>query len=150
MSFRAHEKLRSFTKGFESGDYKSSIFKTDFSTWYFSFLVGVANSEREKNLSDTNEIMQKFPEGFSKSKKQIIGILITTYLKDSGMELENKKDLKKMIQDLINIETGELSKEGFKRANEYAYAGFELIYKNNRFAANPAETLKSIIKLINK
>tara|TARA_Y100000768_G_C23975965_1_gene683086 strand:+ start:896 stop:1198 length:303 start_codon:yes stop_codon:yes gene_type:complete len=98
-------------------------------------------------------MLRVFAPSHKESALQIIALLIATYTEDMGMNITDKKSLKKIMNDLISVdETGawNLSKEGFKRANQYAYAGFEIIHKKFKYASNSAETVKGILDIINK
>lgn len=148
--FRRHERLKRFTDGFGANDERvSPIFKTNFHTFYYSFLVGVAAGERANDISGAKDMIDYFPENFRETKNQIIAVLIHTYTKELGIKLDDKQSLKKMVSGLINVEARQLSSEGYKRVNEYAYRGFEIIEKNIKYAVDPIDTIKKISQLIN-
>ena len=77
--FRSHPKLREWTKAFTDKKEKisSAIFKTDFHTFYYSFLVGVIEGDmgNEDDLKNTTEMAKDFTESFRSSKYQMISIL---------------------------------------------------------------------------
>lgn len=149
MAFRRHKDLKKWTEGFNHGS-PSPIFQTDFHTFYYSFLVGVIEGDmgNEDDLKNTTEMAKDFTESFRSSKYQMISILISAYLKEQGFELNDTENVKKIINALIDVETMSLSSQGFKRINQYAYRGFEIIQSDNKYAVNPAVTIAKILDLI--
>ncbi len=151
MAFRRHKDLKKWTEGFNTGESSSPLFKTDFHTFYYSFLVGVSLNDMadEEDLKNTTDLSKDFTEIFKSSKYQMISILISVYLEEQGYELNDTETVKKMIGALIDVDSMTLSSQGFKRINQYAYRGFEKIYSDNKYAVNPAETISRILELIN-
>ena len=148
--FRSHPKLREWTKAFTDKKEKisSAIFKTDFHTFYYSFLVGVSKNEmaNDEDLKDSVEMSVDFTTDFKPVKMHIISVLISAYLKEQGYELEDAENVKKMVRALIDVDSNNLSSEGFKRINQYAYRGFEIIEKNNPWPNDPAASIDKIFK----
>lgn len=153
MSFRRHNDLQRWTNEFRASSNErertSPIFRIDFNTFYYSFLVGVSQNQRSKDLRNTTDMVSNFPENFRATKNQIIGVLIYSYTRELGIQLDDKESLKNMVSSLIDVERKNLSSEGFKRVNEYAYAGFEIIESNIEFGQNPFKALEKICNLIN-
>ena len=150
--FRRHPGLQKWTKAFivpEDNDRASPIFKIDFHTFYYSFLVGVAANERADDISDATDMFRFFPDHIRPKKNEIIAVLIHTYTKDLGIKLNDKESLKKMVSSLIDVEKKELSGEGYKRANQYAYRGFEIISEKIKYPSDAVKALQGIIEIIN-
>ncbi len=149
--FKRHENLSKWVKGINEN--QSGLFPNDFTAFYYAFLVGIKHKKREEDINNAVDILRDVAPSHNESKLHIYGLLITTYTEEMGMEIREKKDIKNIIKDLIKINERDgswtLSEEGFKRVNQYAYAGFEIIYKHNKYATDPVQTIKSIIELIN-
>ena len=150
-AFNRHENLSKWVKGINEN--QSGLFPNDFTAFYYAFLVGIKHKKREEGSNPGTEFIKKVAETHSESKLHIYGLLITAYTEEMGMEIREKRDIKNIMKDLIKINvrdgTWTLSDEGFKRVNQYAYAGFEIIEKHNKYATDPVQTIKSIIELIN-
>ena len=105
----------------------SMLFNRDFKLFYYCFLIGVKHEYRVKYKADELQAFYKyFPEDFNSNEKfQIIALLISAYMEDTGLKLSKKEDLEEIMDKLLDVNSGEfLSEEGFKRINEYALGGF--------------------------
>ena len=100
----------------------------------------------DEDLKDSVEMSVDFTTDFKPVKMHIISVLISAYLKEQGYELEDAENVKKMVRALIDVDSNNLSSEGFKRINQYAYRGFEIIEKNNPYPTDSAASIDKIFK----
>jgi len=152
--FKRHIEAQAWTKAAQSKD-NNFLFKRDFHTFYYCFLVGVKLGKR-KDVSDRTQSIDftdNFVEEFHESKFQIIALLITGYLTEQKMKISDKKDLERIVDALINIkdQANYLSSEGFERMNQYAQAGFEEISAQYKFPieGDPIKAIKKIYEILN-
>tara|TARA_B100000003_G_scaffold13025_1_gene10812 strand:- start:530 stop:988 length:459 start_codon:yes stop_codon:yes gene_type:complete len=149
--FKRHENLAKWVAGLKGS--KSGLFPNDFTAFYYAFLVGIKHKTREELPANAQDMLSDIPTTHNESKLHIYGLLLATYTEEMGLEIKDKKALKAIIKDLIKINerdgTWTLSAEGFKRVNQYAYAGFEIIQSHNKYATDPVQTIENIIELIN-
>ena len=106
---------------------KGDIFKTQFDLYYAYLLIGLIDGKQRDN-KDMRDLNDNFPEGYKERSKLIINLLLVVELKSQGIDAKNKKQVKGLIEKLIE-ESGNSLKSGdgggFHACNKYANAGFE-------------------------
>ena len=149
MSFLIHPKSKEFFSTFKSTDNKTPIFKDLFDLYYYCFLLGVSSGEREPSLEGAYEVTKNWPNSYSGSKLPIINLLIFGYMLENGYEVDNKTFANKILSKLIDHNNkNDLSEEGYKRMNEFAYNGFEILLKKHPFPTSGGKVLIDITSIL--
>ena len=105
---------------------KNVIFKNQFDLYYAYLLVGLIDGKQRAGKME--DLTDTFPEGYKERSKLIVNLLLVVELKSQGIDAKNKKQVKGLIEKLIE-ESGNSLKAGagggFDACNKYANAGFE-------------------------
>ena len=149
MSFLIHPSAKAYFSTFKGADNKTPIFKDLFDLYYYCFLLGVSSNERETSLEGAYEVTKNWPNTYSGSKLPIINLLIFGYLLENGYEVDNKTFANDHLKKLIDhTNKNDLSDEGYKRMNEFAYNGFEILYKKHPYPSSGGRVLIDITKIL--
>lgn len=104
-------------------------FRTDFDSFYFCFLAGVASRRKlSVPMDDTAELVDYFPDRYSSRGKLLVALFLASELKELGVSLDEKRDVHAAIARLVSPESANvLSDEGVREFNKYAHGGYEVL-----------------------
>ena len=150
QSFFKHPKLDEFYKIFEK-EVKSPFFEGKFDLFYYCFLIGISANKRDGfedgNARDALELAKRFPNDFLQSKLQILNILLTGYTLETKKKVEVDTFADSILKELVDHDdTNQLTDQGYKRMNAFAYAGFEILYYDNNYQ-NPMTSAVTMLKI---
>lgn len=102
-------------------------FRTKFDRYYLCLLLGLAG-RRESNPSESDEapgFVDYFIEDYEQQQLLIVGLLLRAELEHFGIELDDRDDVRKKLEQLIGSKG--LTRHGVARLNAYASGGFDLL-----------------------
>lgn len=149
-SFFKHPDLDKFYKIFEKEE-KSPIFSGKFDLFYYCFLIGVSAGKRlgwdANESSDALELAKRFPNNMKDSRLLILNLLLTGYTIEKKKKVEVDTFANSILTRLIDHDDiNQLSEEGYKRINSFAYAGFDILYNDENYKY-PSSGSEAIIKI---
>lgn len=131
MSFRIKRISKDFFRHIDK-DSQEKGFKVDFDILYFCFMASLSAGGRKAldvPLSETSELIEYFPDRYRGNRgKLMIGLFLSQELKALGIQMDEKKDVNRIISEYIEPESpSTLSNEGFRQFNSYVYGGDEVL-----------------------
>jgi hypothetical protein len=155
-SFFKHPDLDKFYKIFEKEE-RSPIFSGKFDLFYYCFLIGISAGKRsgwnKDESSDALELAKRFPNNMKDSKLLILNLLLTGYTIEKKKKVEVDTFANSILARLIDHDDiNQLSEEGYKRINSFAYAGFEILYNEEKYKypTNGSEAIVRIKDILDK
>lgn len=101
----------------------------DLFDFYYICLIAGFSTGRIANLPST-DLVDYYIENYRPAKNFLIGLLVVSELKKSGIGSDEKEAVRKKIKQLVDPSSStQLSDEGMKRMDEYANGGYEYIYE---------------------
>lgn len=124
MPFRIRDDARQWFR-----EVRDKGFSTDFDTYYFCFMAGIATGRKEtKPTASTTEFIDYFPDRYKSRGKLLVALFLSQELKEMGVEMNEKKAVHSTISPLIKPDSPNyLSEEGIKLFNGYAHGGFDTL-----------------------
>lgn len=124
--FRVREDARTWFKELRE---REKAFKTDFDTFYFCFMAGIAAEKKRQMPTDkTAELVAYFPDRYQRRGKLMIALFLTRELRALGLETRERHSVHKAIAELVGSEGGSpLTDKGVAEFNRYAHAGFDVL-----------------------
>jgi len=103
-----------------------------FDIYYFLLIAGISSGKkRDTQQSESTDIIDRFPKDYLKSSKLIIGLLLRAELDSLGINMEDRKEVKRALSILVTQQTSSnLSDSGIRIMNQYAAGGFEVLFEN--------------------
>jgi hypothetical protein len=145
MSFRISKKAENFGKQLRD----NKFFETKFDVYYICAMVGLSEGYKDPDIEDADEILRDYPKSFREDFRLVNGLLVSTYLKDNGVSLENRVQIRKVINKLLDPNNAaRLTDEGFKQLNMYSAGGADIL--NRWFSESPRNPLFFATVLTNK
>lgn len=101
-----------------------------FDIYYLCLMMGLAAGSA-KSSAGAHEFVKHFVDDYAKSQRLIIGLLVYTEARGSGLDVSDRDATKMLLSDFLdhNSHTA-LSAEGVEKLNDYAQGGFLWICKN--------------------
>ncbi len=123
--FRIRESARTWFK--ELRDEKT--FRTDFDSFYFCFMAGIAKRQKQTVASDeTAELVDYFPDRYGMRSKLLVALFLTRELQELGVTMVEKGAVHSAIAGLVNPSNpNHLSDAGVREFNRYAHGGFDVL-----------------------
>jgi hypothetical protein len=123
--FRIRENARSWFK--ELRDEK--MFRTDFDSFYFCFIAGVAVRRKQSISSEeTAELVDYFPDRYAMRSKLLVALFLTRELQELGVIMSEKGAVHAAIAGLVSPDAqNHLSDSGVREFNRYAHGGFDVL-----------------------
>ncbi|MBC8522949.1 hypothetical protein H8D29_03380 [PVC group bacterium] len=150
MSFRLSKQEENFGKQLRDGN--KPFFKMDFDTYYICAMVGLVTGTKETEKIDSKnsrELLRNYPIDYRDDFRIINGLLVSSHLKDNGINLENRAQVRKVINDLIDPnDAAHLRDKGYEELNQYSAGGADIL--NRWFAQSPRSPLFFATALINE
>ena len=133
LPFRLSMEARSFFKHLRD----SGVFKTEFDSFYFCFVTGVANRIKVTlAANETAELVNYFPDRYRNRGKLLVALFLKTELELMGISLDDRNIVRREISRLVATDSPSyLSEEGVREFNNFAHGGFE--YINEWFTDKP-------------
>ena len=128
--FRLSLEARAFFKHLRD----SNVFKTEFDSFYFCFVTGIANRIKVPlNANETAELVNYFPDRYRNRGKLLVALFLKTELELLGISMEDRNIVRKEISRLVATDSPSyLSEEGVREFNYFSHGGYEHI--NDWFA----------------
>ena len=125
MSFKIHHASKHWAQPLFT---KESPIKTQMDIYYLSFIVGISTDSCVRfEPSQVVEITRDYTDSFKPFKYTLLGILLSSELKSSGLKLE-RSSFRDHILKFIDCENSTmLNERAFDLMNRYAFGGFEYI-----------------------
>lgn len=122
--FRIREDARTWFK-----DLREKSFKTDFDSFYFCLMAGIASKRKQTvPLDSTAELVAYFPDRYSGRGKLLIALFLTCELRQLGVTMSEKRAVHSAIAQLVSPEAPNfLSDDGVREFNKYAHGGYEVL-----------------------
>lgn len=124
MYFKLRRDARDFFK-----DIKNDI-EVDFDIYYWCLIYGFAAQRRDPdfNKKDATDLIDNFPALYSSNSRLIIALLIRDELRNLGIRLSDRDEVRKRINKLLNSQTpSALSDEGIGIMNQISSGGYDLL-----------------------
>jgi hypothetical protein len=123
--FRIRESARTWFK--ELRDEK--MFKTDFDSFYFCFMAGVAKRQKQAvPTEETAELVEYFPDRYGMRSKLLVALFLTRELQELGVTMAEKGAVHAAIASLVDPSSrNHLSDDGVREFNKYCHGGFDVL-----------------------
>src|SRR5262245_36477522 len=106
-----------------------SHYPTQFDLYYLCLIVGFAAPRRVTvEPGHLTDMVENFPGEFRSRARLLIGLLLTTDLKDRAIELDERDSVYRSVAKLVRSDSpSSMSDEGVKLMNQYAHGGFDVL-----------------------
>lgn len=124
--FRVREDARTWFKELRE---RERTFRTDFDTFYFCFMAGIAaRKKRAMPNEKTAELVSYFPDRYQGRGKLLIALFLTRELKELGLQAGERHAVHQAVAQLVSSESSNnLTGKGVNEFNKYAHAGFDVL-----------------------
>ena len=124
MSFRLCKKAENFGKHLKKGGF----FKMDFDIYYICAMVGLIAGCKDTETTQSRELTRSYPNAYRDDFRIINGLLLSSHLKDNGVDLENRTQVRNAISELIDPnDAGHLKDKGYEELNQYSAGGADIL-----------------------
>jgi hypothetical protein len=112
------------------GIYNKGALKTKWDIYYICLMMGLAGS-KTSSAAGAIDLVHHFIEDYKKSSRLIVTLFLSTHLKKLGIELKDRLEAKRILDDYLDSSNStSLNNEGYRAMNEYAQGGFLLLAEN--------------------
>jgi len=142
MSFFIHPEAAVWFKNLSNS---VDNFKTQFDSYYFCLLIGLASGKKAVEMKKTAEITDTFPLDYSPRSKVIIALFLKRVLDDMGISSHERQVISDNLSRFLRADSPtSLTAEAHKELDRYAYAGFEIL--STTFQERPTDMPSFLIK----
>jgi hypothetical protein len=121
----------------------ASHYPTDFDLYYLCFVAGIAKRRKEPSAK-AKDFVDYYPGDFSSRGRLLVGLLLATELEELGIELTERETVRKNVRGLVASNGINLSKDGAKLMNQYAYGGYLAL--SEHFTDKP-RTIETFVRM---
>jgi len=124
MAFRMRPEADDWFRGVVSAD---GPVRTKFDQYYLCLMLGLATgrNERPQNAAD---FVDYFVADYAAVGRLLVALLIIAEAERLGVELGDKGDVKKLLDDYLDPQhPTNLTEKGFQKLNDYANGGFNVL-----------------------
>ncbi|MGH3715980.1 MAG: hypothetical protein ACRDT4_21340 [Micromonosporaceae bacterium] len=124
--FRIRQDARNWFKELRD---KEKTLKTDFDSFYFCFIAGIAMKRKQPVPSDeTAELVAYFPDRYAGRGRLLVALFLSQELDQLGVTMAEKKAVHSAVASLVNPEAPNyLSDDGVREFNRYAHGGYDVL-----------------------
>ena len=125
--------------------------RTKFDLYYFCLIAGLASGRTSDPSSfGAREIIDEFIQDYQPAQHLLIGLLVATEVRLSGIDLSEKEAVRGVFKRLVTPESKtQLTDEGMRRMNAYASGGYDYFAESRDSApASPEEFIRDFVGLI--
>ena len=132
--FERHKNIKKYYEAF-SGEGKNKIFNTMWDLYYLSFLIGLSANKKtpEFGMGDGTAELDRDMANYAKKKYSLIALLLVL---STDKDVDDTEKLQKLLNEYVDSENNTLNENGFRKMNEYAFAGFE--YLEDKISPHPS------------
>jgi hypothetical protein len=107
---------------------KGKKLSIQFDGYYLCLLVGLYQVKLDATAVYDGTLLEYYPGDYPESCEYLAGLLIAAEIKRIPVDKENPDEVEKLMSKLIDARSKALLSElGYKRMNQYAARGFEVV-----------------------